>query len=118
MQRVQADILYKKGSFILLLLANITSLHQKAKADGQIVCAFVPHSFSSSQKQIFRRMGSNIYSSASEGVNKMTTEKAVCSSFPRSARAHAEKCNIRRKQHDFSEVTENRKATVLKFHTR
>lgn len=43
----------------------------------------------------------------------MTTEKAVCSSFPRSARAHAEKCNIRRKQHDFSEVTEKRKSYSL-----
>lgn len=43
----------------------------------------------------------------------MTRGNAVYSSFPRSAKAHAMKYNIRRKQCDFSEVTEKWKSYSL-----
>lgn len=43
----------------------------------------------------------------------MTRRKAICSSFPRSARAHDEKYNIGRKQQDFSEVIEKQKSYSL-----
>lgn len=43
----------------------------------------------------------------------MTRGKAVCSYFPSSARVHAEKYNIRRKQRDLSEVTEKWKSYSL-----
>lgn len=105
---VQDNILHKKGSFILLLPAGVNWLHQKTKRDRPTVLALsfpIPsyHPVSRNSEERDSKFTLQPLRVFGKGLQR---KSIVCSSFPRSPEAHAEKTNITRKQHGFLEVTE------------